>query len=135
MPFEELNHTADIMIRVRAATLNELFSETAKAMFTIMFHSCTDSGYRETIVVDGADQEELLHNFLSDLLYISETKGIVFCQAIVTIVGTSLQAICTGEPFDPKKHSTGTEIKGISYSGLRIYKEQEDYVLDIIFDV
>jgi len=135
MPFEELDHTADIMIRVRAATLDELFSEAAEAMFSIMYQQCADLGYNETIVTDGADLEELLHDFLSELLYVSEVKGVVFCRAAVSIRNSSLRATCSGEPFNPEKHIRGTEIKGISYSGLRIYKEQEAYVLDIIFDV
>jgi SHS2 domain-containing protein len=84
MPFEELNHTADIMIRVRAATRNDLFSEAARAMFMIMFRTCTDKGYREKIVVEGSDCEELLHDFLSELLYVSEIKGIAFCQVAVS---------------------------------------------------
>ncbi|HPS23707.1 MAG TPA: archease, partial [Methanoregulaceae archaeon] len=32
MSFEELEHTADIRIRVRGTTLEELFSEAARAL-------------------------------------------------------------------------------------------------------
>ena len=41
----------------------------------------------------------------------------------------------TGEPFDPVRHSGGSEVKGISYSGLAITHDANGYMLDIIFDV
>ncbi|MGD9491470.1 MAG: archease, partial [Methanoregulaceae archaeon] len=37
--------------------------------------------------------------------------------------------------FDPAKHSGGTEVKGISYSGLSIHRDKENYILEVIFDV
>jgi SHS2 domain-containing protein len=47
----------------------------------------------------------------------------------------SLLAELSGEPFDPVRHSGGSEVKGISYSGLAITHEANGYMLDIIFDV
>ncbi|MEI8330404.1 MAG: archease [Methanomicrobiales archaeon] len=41
----------------------------------------------------------------------------------------------SGESFDPLRHSSGTEVKGISYSGLIIRKNANGYMLDILFDV
>ena len=42
MSFEEISHTADIKIRVRAPTLEALFSETLNAMMQIIYG--TDRG-------------------------------------------------------------------------------------------
>jgi len=41
----------------------------------------------------------------------------------------------TGEQFDPLRHSGGSEVKGISYSGLAIMHDKNGYMLEIIFDV
>jgi SHS2 domain-containing protein len=43
--------------------------------------------------------------------------------------------VLDGEPFDPKRHREGTEIKGISYSGMSIQEDAGGYVLEILFDV
>jgi SHS2 domain-containing protein len=37
MSFEELEHTADVRIRVMSATLEDLFSEAARALMVVMY--------------------------------------------------------------------------------------------------
>jgi SHS2 domain-containing protein len=62
-------------------------------------------------------------------------ESLVFSDVDIRIDGLSLTAKLTGEPFDPVRHSGGSEVKGISYSGLAITHEAKGYKLDIIFDV
>ena len=69
------------------------------------------------------------------MLFLSEVESLVFSDACVTINSLGLTAVLTGEPFDPVRHSGGTEVKGISYSGLAIAHGANGYMLDIIFDV
>jgi len=135
MSIVELPHTADIRIRVRSESLEELFSEAALAMMSIMYGR-TDPGTVQRRITLGSDSpEDLLMDFLSEVLFVSEVDGLVFSSFSVTLSGNSLTAVLTGVPFDPSRHRGGTEIKGVSYSGLRILKEDDGYVLDILFDV
>jgi len=135
MSYIELPHTADIKIRVTSESLEGLFSETATAMMTILYGQTGPGAIRRTISIGSDSPEELMTDFLSEVLYISEVEGVVFSSFFVSLAGNSLTATLTGEPFDPRKHRGGTEIKGVSYSGLRILKEDDAYVLDILFDV
>jgi SHS2 domain-containing protein len=135
MSYEELEHTADIRLRVRSPSPETLFAETALAMMEIIYGKSRPGTVERTIDLGAENTENLLLDFLSEVLFISEVEYIVFSSATVHISGNSLNALLTGEPFDPERHRGGTEIKGISYSGLRIVKEDEGYVLDILFDV
>ena len=135
MSYEELDHTADIRLRVRSPSTDSLFAETALAMMKIVYGESRPGEVRRTIELSAGSTENLLLDFLSEVLFLSEVEYIVFSSATVHITGNSLKALVTGEPFDPERHRGGTEIKGISYSGLRIVKEDEGYVLDILFDV
>jgi SHS2 domain-containing protein len=135
MSYEELDHTADIRLRVRSPTADSLFAETAMAMMEIVYGESRPGTIERTIELEAGNSENLLLDFLSEVLYLSEVDYIVFSAATVHITGNSLKAHLSGEPFDPERHRGGTEIKGISYSGLRIVKEDEGYVLDILFDV
>jgi SHS2 domain-containing protein len=135
MSYEELDHTADIRLRVRSPSPDLLFAETALAMMKIVYGESRPGEVRRTIELSAGNTENLLLDFLSEVLFLSEVEYIVFSSATVHITGNSLRALVTGEPFDPERHRGGTEIKGISYSGLRIVKEDEGYVLDILFDV
>ncbi len=135
MSYEELDHTADIMLRVRSPSTDSLFAETALAMMNIVYGVSRPGEVERTIELGAENTENLLLDFLSEVLFLSEVEFIVFSLITVNITGNSLKALLTGEPFDPERHRGGTEIKGISYSGLRIVKEDEGYVLDILFDV
>ncbi|MFY9801288.1 MAG: archease [Methanoregula sp.] len=135
MSFEEISHTADIKIRVRAPTREALFSETFNAMMQIMYGINRASGIVREIRVESVDNESLMADFLSEVLFVSEVENLVFSDASIKINGFYLTAELSGEPFDPIRHSGGSEVKGISYSGLAITQDANGYMLDIIFDV
>jgi SHS2 domain-containing protein len=135
MSFEEISHTADVKIRARAPTLEALFSETFKALMQVMYGGTRSGGILREIRIESPDNESLLADFLSEVLFVSEVEGLVFLSARISINGSRLTAELTGEPFDPVRHSGGSEVKGISYSGLSITHDANGYMLDIIFDV
>lgn len=135
MSFEEIPHTADVKIRARACTLEELFSETFKALMQVMYGKTRSGGITRVIRIESHDNESLLADFLSEILFVSEVEGLVFLDARISINGSQLTAELNGEPFDPLRHSGGSEVKGISYSGLSIMQDANGYMLDIIFDV
>jgi SHS2 domain-containing protein len=135
MSFEEISHTADVKIRARAPTLEALFSETFKALMQVMYGTTRSGGILREIRIESPDNESLLADFLSEVLFVSEVEGLVFLEARISINGQQLTAELSGEPFDPARHSGGSEVKGISYSGLSITHDANGYMLDIIFDV
>ena len=135
MSFEEISHTADIKIRVRAPTLESLFSETLNALMQVVYGTDRKGGIIKEIKVESPDNESLLLDFLSEVLFVSEVESLVFYEARISIHGSQLKAELSGEPFDPNRHSGGSEVKGISYSGLSITNDANGYMLDIIFDV
>ena len=135
MSFEEISHTADVKIHARALTLEELFSETFKALMQVMYGTTSQGEIQREVRIESSDIESLLIDFLSEVLFISEVESLVFSGAFLRINGLSLIAELKGEPFDPARHSGGSEVKGISYSGLAITHDANGYMLDIIFDV
>src|SRR5512138_1511972 len=128
MSFEEIPHTADVKIRVHAPTKNQLFSETFSALMQVMYGQDRKGGQKKAISLSAEDDEKLLWDFLSEVLFISEVEGLVFSGAEVTVREHSLVACLDGEPFDRNRHSAGTEVKGIAY-GLAIAREANGYML------
>ena len=135
MSFEELEHTADIRIRVKASNIEDLFSDAARALMTVMYGSIGPGTIRRHIELDAPDTVSLLQGFLSELLFISEVEELVISGAEIRIAGTHLSADLVGEPFSREKHTGGREVKGISYSDLTIAHEHDSYILEVIFDV
>jgi len=101
----------------------------------VMYGTSRKGLIKREIVVTSGDTESLLLEFLSEVLFVSEVEGIVFSAAHVRINGSNLQAEMEGEPFNKDIHAQGTEVKGISYSGLSIRQDANGYMVDILFDV
>jgi len=135
MSFVEVSHTADVKIRATAPTLETLFSEAFAALMQVLYGPDRKGGEKREITIDAEDRESLLRDFLSEVLFIAEVDGLVFSGADISIDEYHLRAVLDGEPFDRNRHALGTEVKGISYSGLAITHDANGYMLDIVFDV
>jgi SHS2 domain-containing protein len=135
MSFVEVSHTADVKIRATAPTLETLFSEAFTALMLVLYGPDRKGNQKREIMLDAEDHESLLRDFLSEVLFIAEVDGLVFSGSEIHIDGCHLVAILDGEPFDRRRHALGTEVKGISYSGLAITHDANGYMLDIVFDV
>jgi SHS2 domain-containing protein len=135
MPYEVLEHTADLRFRVTGRTLPEAFAEAARAVCETMAPNCTPGEVVRRIEVESPDTETLLADFLSELLYLADAESLALCSFSVEISGNRLSATLRGEEFRREKHGGGEEIKGISYSGLSLYREGERYILEFIADV
>ncbi len=136
MVFEELEHTADIRMRISASDLSSLFSESGSALAKILYgeYPLEKPTVSFSIQAEGKDREELIVNFLSELLFLTETEYLV-PQKFTLMVGNSVSGTVEGVLFDRKKHAGGTGVKGISYSGLSLTGTKTGYELIIIFDI
>lgn len=132
-----IDHTADIGIDVFGATLHELFANAAFALFDIITDIQNVEGAVEyTISISGVDREQLLVNWLSELLYLHDVKNLLFKDfCIVDLQDNQLNASVRGEVFSEEKHAIKTEIKAVTYHCLSIVQENHRWKARIIFDL
>lgn len=135
MSFEELEHTADVRIRITAESYEELYSLASDALFGILYSGDCKPILEKTIQVTAENQEDLLWEFLSEILFISEVEFFVVCETVVRFTDNGLEATMRGERFDPERHGGGREVKGISYSDLFIREIDTMISAEIIFDI
>ncbi|MCF6150477.1 MAG: archease [Candidatus Kuenenia sp.] len=135
--YKLIDHTADIGIDIFGGTLKELFSNAGYAMFDIITDlSSVDTKNIRTIAVEGIDREQLLVNWLSELLYLHEVKNMLFKEfCIDTIEENQLSATLHGELLNEKKHIIKTGIKAVTYHNLSIKKENDHWKARVIFDL
>ncbi len=132
-----LDHTADVGLEARGSDLAELFSNAARGMFAIIGCPDTIRPSKELLVKADADNlENLLVNWLSELLYLSATQGILFCRFdIAQIDQQHISAKALGEPIDQSRHELYTEIKAVTYHDLKVVKADQIWVARVLFDV
>lgn len=132
-----LEHTADMGIEASGETLEELFAQAAYGLLDIL--SGTPEGLcREEMIVavEGTDAEELLVNWLNEILYLFEIKGLFpFDFEIEEIRGNRLLARVRGEPFDPQRHLIEREVKAVTYHQLRVEKTDGHWQAKVYVDL
>ncbi|MBU6392142.1 MAG: archease [Planctomycetota bacterium] len=132
-----IDHTADIGIDVLGATLRELFTNAAFALFDIITDlSKVECKAECNIKISGIDREQLLVNWLTELLYLHDVKNLLFKNfCIADIKDNQLTATINGEAFIEGKHVIKTEVKAVTYHNLSIIKEDHQWKARIIFDL
>ena len=136
-PFEILGHTADISIKAYGKGLKELFENAALGMFTILadLEGITTSTELE-IKVEAPDREELLLEWLDELLYTFYTKNIIFSRFDITeLTDTRLTARVKGRFVGENKNRLKTEIKAATRHDLHVDEKEGNYEVRIVFDV
>jgi SHS2 domain-containing protein len=145
MPHYKLfDHTADIGVEISGRTKKELFANAASALFDVLIENKDSKNKsaektqkrQKTVIVDGADLEDLLINYLREILYLFNGAGWVigFCK-IMECGNKRLKARLMGEPYNKKKYSIKTEIKAVTYSGVSVEKQKSGWRARVIFDV
>ncbi|MBN1871453.1 MAG: archease [Candidatus Omnitrophica bacterium] len=136
-PFEIVDHTADISIIAYGKSPKELFQNAAFGMFSILadLEGIKTSTELE-ISVEAPDREELLIEWLDELLYNFYTKNIIFCEfGIRELTETNLTARVKGRFIGENKNRLKTEIKAATRHDLHITKNDDIYEVRIVFDV
>lgn len=137
MTFKELEHTADVRMKITASTLPELFAESGFALAETLYgtYSRDTAQCSFQIAAEGKDAEETIVNFLSELLFLTETEYLVPTSFSLTAESLAVFGTVGGVVFDKTKHAGGIGVKGISYSGISYTRRDADYELIIIFDI
>ena len=135
--YELIEHTADVGIKAYGKNISESFENAAKGMFDII----TDKSEIETvgeyeIHLEAQDLEQLLVDWLSELLFLNSAKNLVFSFFKVELdeKSNSLSAHVFGEKYDISKHKIGTEIKAVTYHILEV-RNKRPYHVQILFDI
>jgi SHS2 domain-containing protein len=136
LPFEVIEHTADIGIIARGSDLPALFSNAASGMLSLLIEVDTlrPDTTRE-IRLEAVDMETLLVQWLNELLYIIYTEKLVLFKFDILIEENRLEAKCGGQKVDSKSHRFIREIKAATYHELRIVEKDDEYSAQIIFDI
>jgi SHS2 domain-containing protein len=134
---EIFEHTADFGLRIRSPDLETLFAEAAEALFSafVVNRGGISPVENVNVALPPADPEELLHDWLTELLYLFCTRRMVFCQFEVQLTDGGLTGIARGEKIDKKRHEIEMEIKAITWHGLKIEKTPDGYLAEVIVDI
>ena len=137
MPYKLFNHTADLGVEVAGPSLEGIYSSAAEALFDILSDlSAVET--KETLLkrVKGLDREDLLVNFLRELLNLwNRDRFLVKSCEVLEITPQNLTARLSGEFYNPLIHRIKREIKAVTYHQVSLVHTKRSWKGKFVFDV
>lgn len=141
--FKFLPHTADAKFQAFGLTLEEAFSHAALALCSLMWEpSRIDLTQELDIEVTGRDLEQLLMNFLEEILYLYETQNFLLGEVDelkiskrTTDSGYLLRAKFKGDRIKEKDERVFGDVKAITYNEMKIIQESGKVLIQVVVDI
>lgn len=134
--WEHFEHGADIGVRGFGPDPATAFEQAALAMTAVI----TDPALVEAetaveIRCRAPDHELLLADWLNALIYEMATRGMLFARFRVRIDADGLHGLAWGERTDVARHQPAVEVKGATYTALRVARDNGHWVAQCVIDV
>jgi SHS2 domain-containing protein len=142
-PYEILEHTADIGLRARGQTLEQLFENAAWGLAEILDvgrptqavgAAALDATRPQQIVLGEADVEGLLVDWMNELiLFTEEGRACIVDLKVETVSERGLEARVDLAECD--LFPEGTELKATTYHQLSVRQTEDGWEATVFFDV
>ena len=128
---------SELAVKVFGNSQANLFVNSASALFDVM----TDVGKVEVkdrlpLEVEGVDRDDLLVNWMRELLYLYQGSGYLLKEFhIQEVKNTALKAEVCGEKIDPDRHEIHKEITAVTYHQSRMQQTGDQWTAQVIFEI
>ncbi len=128
---------ADIGVRGFGGTAEEAFAQAGLALTAVITDpSLVAAAERVDLELEhDGDLELLLVDFLNAVVYEMAVRSMLFGQYEVRIQPDKLRAALWGEKIDRAKHQPAVEVKGATYTELKVAREDGRWVAQCVLDV
>jgi len=136
--FDLVEHTADVGVQAYGETVSQAFENAALGMFSIITDPSKVAPNKDfQVIVEGENLKEVLQDWLSQLLILSQVQGMLFSGFKVELKTADGRFMLTGEaigePVDPDRHVYKTEIKAVTHHMLEVHENPPK--VKVLFDL
>ncbi|MFW5852987.1 MAG: archease [Nanoarchaeota archaeon] len=139
MGFRFLEHTADIKFQARGKTFEEALENSAEATFHSICEGIKiEPVVKKEIAVSGKTKENLVHDFLEELLFFVDTESLLLSKIDGLSVKSDneiLKLSCTAYFDNAKKYDVSGDIKSVTYSELLVQEESHETLIQVVLDI
>lgn len=135
--WEHFPHEADIGVRGIGPRLEDAFCQAALALTAAITDPDLVAATTPVAIAATADDvEDLLYDWLNALVFEIATRSMLFSRFDVEIDRGRLTATAWGEPVSVERHRPVVEVKGATYTGLRVVEaENGGWIAECVIDV
>lgn len=133
--FEILEHTADVGVRARAGTIEGAFEQATWGLAEIAGIRTEREGEAVEISLEGEDPGALLVDWLSEVLWLHDSRDALLGDVSVSEVSTSrLRGRVALVPRGDEVVE-GTQVKAVTYHRLRVEEQDGGWIVEVYLDV
>jgi len=109
---------ADVAFEATGQTLPDLFSEVGRAFYQITAQAEVPPSREDEFVIKGANLEDLLFNFVDELIFRKDANQLLYSDFKIeikkTAEGHEASVLAKGAPISPE-HQAKVDIKAATY--------------------
>ena len=135
--WEHLEHGADIGVRGYGDSVEEAFTQAALSLSSVVTDlDKIDTSDSVEVECDAPEFDILLLDWLNEIIFQMASRNMLFGRFDVRIHDHRLQARLFGEVADQGKHQPAVEIKGATFTELKVYQAGNgEWVAQCVIDV
>ena len=140
-PFHQfLDHTADVLFVARGNTLPELFEQCALAVEETMVNiQKVKPLKREKILAESEKIDNLLFDFLDELLFFKDYKQLLYSKFEIDIKeqGGKYTLVCHafGDKLDVARHEPKVDVKAITRHLFEVKNDDRGWKAQVLIDI
>jgi len=134
--FREFDHGGDIGIEAWGSDLAAMLENAAMGLFGLVARGRVEAAVERVIRVSSASAEDLLVDWLGEVITLSGIHGEVYGAVRIERSGEWFaEGVLLGEKADPSKHGFRFDVKAATYHRLAVEKKADGYRGRVIFDL
>ncbi len=128
---------SELAVKVLGNSQASLFVNSALALFDLMIDmDKVEVKERLPLELEGMDRDDLLVNWLRELLYLYQGGGYLLREFHINEVkDTLVRAEVCGEKIDPDRHEIRKEISAVAYHKGRMQQTGNQWTAQVIFEI
>jgi SHS2 domain-containing protein len=135
MKFKFLSHTGEIKFLAYGKNIEEVFTNSALALFNSLCDKKIKSSDKITIRAMGNDIEGLMYNFLEEFLFLLDTENFLPTDIKeLEIDKKKFEIKCVAYGDDAREHKV-SHIKAITYNDMFIKNDKDQWIAQVVLDV
>jgi len=136
MSYELRAHTADVAVEATGETLGETFAAVADGLAAATCDEIPGTGDRFSLTVRAEGLEALLFDYLDQLIYERDVRGVLPADNEATIREDGdewvIDASARGVPF---ADVSARDVKAVTYSEMRVERTGKGWEAYVVLDV
>jgi len=128
---------SELAVRVVGDSQADLFANSATALFDVMADiEKIEIKERISLEVEGTDRDDLMVNWMRELLYLYQVSGYLLKEfKIQEVKDIIVKAEVCGEKIDPDRHEIKQEIGAVAFHKSRMQKTGSQWIAQVIFEI